>query len=60
MCLGDFGNIWEKGGFCSLGEKYPPHWEFQREILFYRKILCIIGNYVNDLPRKLFCFLPTS
>jgi hypothetical protein len=56
MCLGDFGNIWEKGGFCYLGKKYPPPWEFQREILFYRKILCIIRNYVNDLPRTIFCF----
>jgi hypothetical protein len=37
MCLGDFGNIWEKGGFSSLEKEYPPHWEFWREFVYVKK-----------------------
>jgi hypothetical protein len=38
ICLGDLKNLWEKGWFCYSKREYPPHWEIQREILFYNEI----------------------
>ncbi len=45
ICLGDYIILWEEGWFYYLGEKMPTKMgtskgDFEREILFYRKIWC--------------------
>jgi hypothetical protein len=60
ICLGDSRILWEKGWFYYLGKKYPQQWELQREILFYRKVWCTMGKFVNDMLEKLFFLCPIS
>jgi hypothetical protein len=58
--LGDFKILWEMGWSCYFEIKYPPRWKLQKEVLFNKEILCVMGNFANDLFSTLFHLCPTS